>query len=502
MKNQVWRKYVKLPIKSLSLWDENPRFPEEYFKKSEKELIDFLLDNVRFKIKDFAKEIINDFDLPQFEEILVLNNNDRNIVIEGNRRLAVYKLLNDPSLANTEELRIFFLKLKHKVQIDKEYILTAHVTQDKEAGLRFVDRKHNKNNNQIEWGEIERSHFAVRRNKGFNKDVFKVEFTKRIKTLDLPANVISDVLGKGYVTTLFRIIDNPPAREKLEYSVKENGEISIENDRVFSNILKTIIYNVWTKEGFAPNRYVDSRSLNTVDEIKKYLTELSADDTLKVDKAINENKSKNLLGEDIILRPKNVKDKKEISIGIDGIIKKKEFNKEMTVFVIMPFDGLDDVYQAIDQTAKAQYKHVKVYKINDSSGAKTTQDEKIESALETCDFLVAVLSMGDKEKMVYEALKKDKNPNNILEKFYPINHNVLVELGYGLKAIKLRGGQKDIFILVSDKKDGELPTLKEFSENKFFDIRNRSQISYSDIPELKNKLDKAFKNSDGIKRFK
>ena len=69
----MWKKYVKTPIKELNLWDENARFPEEFFKKTKKELIDYFLSDEKFEIKKFAKEIVQDFDMPQFEEICVYN---------------------------------------------------------------------------------------------------------------------------------------------------------------------------------------------------------------------------------------------------------------------------------------------------------------------------------------------------------------------------------------------------------------------------------------------
>src|SRR3989344_40579 len=92
-----WKK-GEVAIKDLSLWDENPRFPEEYFKKTEEELIKYLLARKELKIPDFVKEVANDFDLPQLEKIVVLELNGKKIVLEGNRRLAAYKLLANPAL--------------------------------------------------------------------------------------------------------------------------------------------------------------------------------------------------------------------------------------------------------------------------------------------------------------------------------------------------------------------------------------------------------------------
>jgi len=91
MSTQVskWNK-KDIAIKDLALWDENARFPEEYFNKTESELIEYFLSRKDLKVDGLAKEIASEFDLPQLEKIVVLEMNGKNIVLEGNRRLAAY----------------------------------------------------------------------------------------------------------------------------------------------------------------------------------------------------------------------------------------------------------------------------------------------------------------------------------------------------------------------------------------------------------------------------
>ncbi|HEV2339219.1 MAG TPA: hypothetical protein VGT05_00445 [Patescibacteria group bacterium] len=144
---------------------------------------------------------------------------------------------------------------------------------------------------------------------------------------------------------------------------------------------------------------------------------------------------------------------------------------------------------------------MKVYRIDYSSGAKTTQDDKIIKALETSDFLIVVLSMGEKERMVYEAIKKSENAKYILEKYFPINHNILLEFGYGLKCVRGTRKEKDIFIIIEDIEDNGLPNLKDFCRSIFFDIRNRDEVTYKTIPELEKELERAFKHSETMKQY-
>jgi hypothetical protein len=297
-----WRQ-EKIAIKNLSLWDENARFPEEYFKKPEKELISYFLKNKKFKIEELAEEIIEDFDIPQFEPLLVLNVAGGFIVLEGNRRLTAYKLLSDPSLTDNQEAKIFFDKLSTKLKINDDFALVANITDDIVEAQRYIDRKHNKGNNEVSWTSVERGHFAVRRKKGINKDVFKVEMSREVKALDLPDEIKFAVLGKGYETTFWRIVENPAIREKLGYSILEDGKIEIKDTDKFRMILKVIVHNVWNKEDLKGEK-INSRDLNKSEEIADYSKRLNTTDAKTVDSIIEKGKeaNKNLFGEKPVVK--------------------------------------------------------------------------------------------------------------------------------------------------------------------------------------------------------
>jgi hypothetical protein len=100
MTKSIWRQ-TSVPIKDLNLWDENARFPEEYFNKSEKHLVDYFLKKKDFKIESFAKEIVDEFDLPQLEKIVVYEYKNKNIILEGNRRRK-----KSPPTQNRRSLRV------------------------------------------------------------------------------------------------------------------------------------------------------------------------------------------------------------------------------------------------------------------------------------------------------------------------------------------------------------------------------------------------------------
>src|ERR1035437_1780700 len=286
----LWERYL-VSIKDLSLWDENPRFPDEFFRKKEKDLIDFYLkDEKRFQIKKFAKEIISEFTLPQVEILTVLKIKNMNVVLEGNRRVAVYKLLVNPKLAKEKSDIEFFESLKNQIDINNNFKIDCNITNNKEQGLILIDRKHKKNNNEVGWGELEKRNDSVRRSKGTIQDVRRVELSRLIGVLKLPKEIIQQVLGKGYVTTLFRIIDTESARKKMGYHLK-GGRITVDEEKKFVNLLKVIVYNVYTKKTFGSRvNNIDSRYLNSKEEIDSYLRKISPKDVSKVDRFINQKK--------------------------------------------------------------------------------------------------------------------------------------------------------------------------------------------------------------------
>jgi len=269
-----------ISIKNLSLWDENARFPDKYFSKTEKELIEY-----------FISKKGNEFDLPQLEKLVVYELNGKNIVLEGNRRLAVYKLLNDPELTKNTKLKNKLNGLKARIRINDNFKLECLITKDKEQGLRYIDRKHLRGNNEVSWGDNERAHHNARRGNASQKELLKVAITKKIKDLDLPEELKEQVLGPGFVTTFWRMIEQKPAWSIFGFSLDDNGELKTK-DKNFNGKLKVIIFDVLQKGKF--NGKLFSR-LN-VKEIESYLGQISKDDYERVAEEIKKQTQTDLFG--------------------------------------------------------------------------------------------------------------------------------------------------------------------------------------------------------------
>ena len=298
MKNKF--KKESIAIKDLRLWDENPRFPEEYFNKSEKQLISFLLKKKDFKIEHFAHEVVNDFDLPPAERLIVYSFKGKNIVMEGNRRLVVYKLLANPNLVSDLMSSDIFQNLSREVKITGSFKLDVIVTNDREVALRYIDRKHTKKNNEVNWGEQERNNYKVRRgNATAKKEKFRYEIGKLVRSLDVPDEMKESILGRGFITTFYRLVDSDPGLRVLGIEKSEDGSILIKKQKETKEKLKIIIFDILTKREIEGER-LNSRFLNKSEKKEEYLESLGSDDKRRVSESIKKSISTNIFGEQYV----------------------------------------------------------------------------------------------------------------------------------------------------------------------------------------------------------
>jgi hypothetical protein len=283
-----------ISVKDLILWDENARFPDKYFNQDETELINYFLSKPDFKIKPLIEAVIKDFDLPQLEKIVVWNDGEQNIVLEGNRRLTAYKLLINPSLTTDDKLKEFLEAEKNKIVIFDNFPLECILVENQEDAFRYIDRKHYNGNNEVSWKDTERAHYGKRRGSENPLELIKIGITKIVRELDLPEEMKEQILGQGYVTTFFRTITTKPAQRLYGYYF-EDSELKIK-DKDFKDKLKVVIFSVLNKQDIKGNK-IDSRTLNKKEDVTRFLESIKLDDKKVVDEKIKEKTTENIFGE-------------------------------------------------------------------------------------------------------------------------------------------------------------------------------------------------------------
>ncbi len=284
-----------IKIKDLILWDENARFPDKYYNSDEKELINYFVSKPEYKIKQLAEAIVKDIEYPQLEKLVVWNDENNFVVLEGNRRLTVYKLLINPELTQNKNLHKYLTEQNRTLIIDDNFELECLVTNDKEEAFRYIDRKHANGNNEINWGAVEKVNYTSRRGSETANNHIKLGITSIVKSLDLPEEMKEKILGKGFVTNFFRVITTTPAKKKYGYKILEDGTLEVENKN-FEKELKVVIYSLLNKEDFDGNK-IDSRTLNKTEQIEDFIKSIKHEDAEKVDTQITKNSTENLFGD-------------------------------------------------------------------------------------------------------------------------------------------------------------------------------------------------------------
>ncbi|MCO6174486.1 hypothetical protein NHF50_05465 [Flavobacterium sp. NRK F10] len=261
----------KISLKNLKLWSENPRFPQAYLGKPENELIDYIVSVPHYKIKAFAKEVVEDFDMPIFEKLAIYDGDGDNVTYEGNRRLTVYKLLLNPELTSDNDVKDYFIQLKRSINIDENFKIDCVISNDKKEILRYVNRKHLNNNNEVAWGSLENSNAKIRWLDNPGKvDIFRSNLSVIIRNLDIPSDDKDKILGKGFVTTLFRILNTTTTAKFFKLTFDNDNNLLSDDDNFISK-LKIIINDILLKKTF--NGKIFSRlETNDIDAYLKSIT--------------------------------------------------------------------------------------------------------------------------------------------------------------------------------------------------------------------------------------
>ena len=108
---------ANVSIRGLYLDPKNPRhIPIE----NQKEIISYLIENE--KVKELAKDIAEKGMTNPLDLVGIITENNKKLVIEGNRRVCALKLLDKPSLA-PKKYQKYFTTLQGKVknQIKSDY---------------------------------------------------------------------------------------------------------------------------------------------------------------------------------------------------------------------------------------------------------------------------------------------------------------------------------------------------------------------------------------------
>lgn len=276
-------KESQLSVTNLRLDPQNPRIPDSSIELSQRDLIADLVEND--KILELAKNIVDNGYYP-VESLIIVEDDKKKYVLEGNRRLAALKLLLSPETAPTDWERRF-RALSNRV--DPNSIKKVKVIQapSRDAAAPIIMSKHTQR--LIEsWSPLMQAKFyrnLVKRGLSITEiaeeyNLQASEITDALQrytmyavacALDLSEDVARKVQNPREfpITTLDRLYKNTKVNQFLGISFDENkhlvGSIDVNE---FKKGYTKIVTDIAKGE-------VHSRTVNTTAAMKKYLDSIN-----------------------------------------------------------------------------------------------------------------------------------------------------------------------------------------------------------------------------------
>jgi hypothetical protein len=172
----IRQKIEHIAVSELKLWSENPRDPIET-ESSDFDIISKAIkdDKKKWNLQDFIYKMGLYYDLSELPTVVI--ENGKNVVYDGNRRIAILKYLQDKDLYNKLGGGLFFDE--EPTELKNLSRIPCNVC-DIETALNNVERKHT---NSGTWGTLERDYFLY-----LHRDKEKSLFIQ----LDEQTGIISD----------------------------------------------------------------------------------------------------------------------------------------------------------------------------------------------------------------------------------------------------------------------------------------------------------------------
>ena len=214
----------------------------------------------------------------QDELPIVIEQDGKYIVIEGNRRIAALKALQTPNIAPAP----FVTKIRDFGPLPPD-LQRVHVViaPSREATNKLIASKHTKNIRRP-WKPLRQAYFyrILQDKEGKTIEQLKREFDPNVprfirmlemhkiaKSFDYPPEIASVVHNERNfpISTLERVYDNQQVQKLLGFTFNDDGTVKIKSERAaFSKGYRRIVNDI-------ANRNEDSRSLNTDTKIRTYI---------------------------------------------------------------------------------------------------------------------------------------------------------------------------------------------------------------------------------------
>ena len=288
------KRYLR-SVSNLHLWNENPRLDPTEVYLTTKDYVEGMFRNEsgREDFVSLAKSIVENGFLSLDPIVIWKNEKGQYVVAEGNRRIAVVKLLLEPKKA-PKSVRRAFVSLASKINKSQFEKIPVCVAPSFNECIWYINQRHEAKSTQKKWGRENYMIWISSLYNRFGRDINRVksftgatesEIVKVICILRLKEQLCKDLSGRLTeveldkinssqfpITTFERVVNNSIAKKFFK--------INFEDDRItikakYSSFLDA--FAAFFHRLLLPNTdefYIDSRSLNTTDSILAILNQL------------------------------------------------------------------------------------------------------------------------------------------------------------------------------------------------------------------------------------
>lgn len=288
------KRYERM-VEHLNLWDGNPRLDPSlkyiYLRDFIEEMISSTGDRKDFL--DLAHSMTDKGFVPA-DPIVIWKNeeNDKYYVAEGNRRVAVLKLLLDPSKA-PKSIKRTMIFLSKKIDHEQIRKIPVAVAPSFDEAIWYINQRHTPQSNQKKWERESHLRWISGLYERFDRDINLIreytdisenELSQSICILKMKDRIddIKDFLSteeyeeaksKSFpISTLERILNKNFVQEKMGFRFVDSNVEYRAQDESFLNAFATLIKRMLLPIGH--EKRIDSRKHNTNEDIQKILEEL------------------------------------------------------------------------------------------------------------------------------------------------------------------------------------------------------------------------------------
>jgi len=212
---------IELALEDLLLDLENPRISKA---DSQRGAIQRILDDQDVKLVVLAESIIAD-GLNPMDRWLVLKSQverGRYIVLEGNRRLATLRILNNPAILNDLEVRANvkrrFQELAQQFDLNNVEVIDCFEVSDRASAATWLNQRHtgeNKGRGIVNWGGV-----ATARFRGRDPALQALDLV--VQHGGLSEEEKQQIEDHFPITTLDRLLSTPAVRSKIGVDIAES----------------------------------------------------------------------------------------------------------------------------------------------------------------------------------------------------------------------------------------------------------------------------------------